>query len=300
MAEIKKVLLCGLGAVGLTVACRVQKNAPDCLKVLLDENRLGKLQQKPMKMNGEEKVFDYITPDKKDFVADLVIISTKFDGLDSVLENIKNFVGSNTLILPIINGLKAEEKIAEKYGWEKVLRGYFICHSAERIGNEVTQDGIFKIVFGSDDEMKNSKVARFFETVKIDFEIPEDILYAKWVKFGLNIVVNQCSCLLKMKFGEMQRSEKFIAFAKNILKEVVELAKCEGVQGCENLVNDVIKALFLMSEDGKTSMWQDIEAGKKTELDIFAGTVLELGKKYNVSTPYNQVFYEMIKLLEGR
>lgn len=300
MAEIKKVLLCGLGAVGLTVACRVQENASDCLKVLLDENRLGKLQQKPMKMNREEKVFDYITPDKKNFVADLVIISTKFDGLDSVLENIKNFVGSNTLILPIINGLKAEEKIAEKYGWEKVLRGYFICHSAERIGNEVTQDGIFKIVFGSDDEMKNSKVARFFETVKIDFEIPVDILYAKWVKFGLNIVVNQCSCLLKMKFGEMQRSEKFIAFAKNILKEVVELAKCEGVQGCENLVNDVIKALFLMSEDGKTSMWQDIEAGKKTELDIFAGTVLELGKKHNVSTPYNQVFYEMIRLLEGR
>lgn len=300
MAEIKKVLLCGLGAVGLTVACRVQENASDCLKVLLDENRLGKLQKKPMKMNGEEKIFDYITPDKKDFVADLVIISTKFDGLDSVLENIKNFVGSNTLILPIINGLKAEEKIAEKYGWEKVLRGYFICHSAERIGNEVTQDGIFKIVFGTDDEMKNSKVARFFETVKIDFEIPVDILYAKWVKFGLNIVVNQCSCLLKMKFGEMQRSEKFIAFAKNILKEVVELAKCEGVQRCENLVNDVIKALFLMSEDGKTSMWQDIEAGKKTELDIFAGTVLELGKKHNVPTPYNQVFYEMIRLLEGR
>jgi len=299
MAEIKKVLLCGLGAVGLTVACRVQKNVPDCLKVLLDENRLGKLQQKPMKMNGEEKVFDYITPDKKDFEADLVIISTKFDGLDSVLENIKNFVGSNTLILPIINGLKAEEKIAEKYGWEKVLRGYFICHSAERIGNEVTQDGIFKIVFGSDDEIKNSQVARFFETVKIDFEIPVDILYAKWVKFGLNIVVNQCSCLLKMKFGEMQRSEKFIAFAKNILKEVVELAKCEGVQGCENLVDDVIKALFLMSEDGKTSMWQDIDAGKKTELDIFAGTVLELGKKHNVPTPYNQVFYEMIRLLEG-
>ena len=55
-----------------------------------------------------------------------------------------------------------------------------------------------------------------------------------------------------------------------------------------------------MSEDGKTSMWQDIEAGKKTELDIFAGTVLELGKKHNVSTPYNQVFYEMIRLLEGR
>ena len=300
MAEIKKVLLCGLGAVGLTVACRVQKNVPDCLKVLLDENRLGKLQQNPMKMNGEEKIFDYVLPSEKDFVADLVIISTKFDGLDSVLENIKNFVGSNTLILPIINGLKAEEKIAEKYGLEKVLRGYFICHSAERIENEVTQDGIFKIVFGSDDEMKNSKVARFFETVKIDFEIPEDILYAKWVKFGLNIVVNQCSCLLKMKFGEMQRSEKFIAFAKNILKEVVELAKCEGVQGCEKLVDDVIKALFLMSEDGKTSMWQDIEAGKKTELDIFAGTVLELGKKHNVSTPYNQVFYEMIRLLEGR
>ena len=300
MAKIKKVLLCGLGAVGLTVACRVQKNAPDCLKVLLDENRLKKLQQNPMKMNGEEMVFDYVLPSEKDFKADLIIISTKFGGLDEVLNNIENFVGENTLILPIINGLKAEEKIAEKYGWEKVLRGYFICHSAERIENEVSQDGVFKIVFGSSMADKNNSVAEFFEFVDIDFENPVDILYAKWVKFGLNIVVNQCSCLLKMKFGEMQRSEKFITFAKNILKEVVELAECEGVCGSENLVDDVIKALFLMSEDGKTSMWQDIEAGKKTELELFAGTVLELGKKHNVSTPYNQVFYEMIKILEGK
>lgn len=300
MAEIKKVLLCGLGAVGLTVACRIQKHLPNCLKVLVDEKRLQKLQANPMRMNAEEKVFDYILPDEKDFVADLVIISTKFDGLNSVLENIENFVGENTLILPIINGLKSEEKIAQKYGWEKVLHGYFICHSAERTENCVTQDGVFKIVFGSDNQEKNQVVAQFFESVGVDFDNPEDILYAKWVKFGLNIVVNHCSCILKMKFGEMQRSEKFLAFAKNILEEIVELAKCEGVKNYPNLTEDVISALFLMSEDGKTSMWQDIEAGKKTELDIFAGTVLELGKKHNVLTPYNQVFYEMIRLLEGR
>ncbi len=300
MTEIKKVLLCGLGAVGLTVACRLQNFSSENLRILVNDDRLKKLLQNPMKMNGEVKVFEYVLPDEKNFVADLIIISTKFDGLVDVLENIKNFVGKNTIILPIINGISAEEKIAQVYDWERVLHGYFICHSAERVGNEVTQDGIFKIVFGSDDEVKNACVAKYFTSAGIDFENPSDILYAKWVKFGLNIVVNHSSCILKMKFDEMQRSEKFLSFARNVLKEVVTLAKCEGVVGYENLEDDVIKALFLMSKDGKTSMWQDIEAGRKTEVEIFAGTILKLGHKYGVPTPYNQVFYDMVKVLEGK
>ena len=188
---------------------------------------------------------------------------------------------------------KKLNEVAQKYGRERTIGGYFIGHSAMRVNNEVVHDGVGKIVFNT-----NQEVAEFFTRAGIDFECPKDFRYAKWVKFGLNIVSNQTSCILKMTFGDMQRSAEFHNFARNILKEIVELARVEGVHGWENLENDVIKSLDLMSADGRTSMWQDIEAGRKTELEIFAGTVLKLGKKHNIPTPYNQVFYEMIRILE--
>lgn len=303
MSEIRNVLICGLGAVGLTFACKIQKNLPESLKILVDEARLRRFEAVPPKMNGEEKFFEYILPYKTGYTADLVIISTKFDGLGAVLENLKNFVGENTLILPVLNGIEAEEKIAEIYGHEKVLYGYFIGHSAMRVGNSVVQDGVGKIVFGADSPQMSEKVgrvARFFEKAGVDYEVPANIRYAKWLKFALNVVSNQVSCILKMTFGDMQKSEKFLIFAKNILAEVVEIAKAEGVESAENLPVDFEKALALMCADGRTSMWQDVEAKKKTELEIFAGAVLKLGKKHGISTPYNQVLYEMISIIEEK
>lgn len=294
---IKNVLICGLGAVGMTFACKIQKALPECLKVLVDIERLKRYSQNPPKMNGEEKFFDYVLPYETDYKADLVIIATKMDGLGAALANLRNFVGENTIILPILNGIEAEEKVAEVYGWDKVLYGYFIGHSAMRVGNSVVQDGVGKIVFGG---ASAASVVEFFSRVGIDFDNPENIKYAKWLKFSLNVVSNQSSCILKMTFGDMQKSERFQEFARNIVREVMELARLEGVEGWENLEEDFIKALFMMSEDGKTSMWQDVEAGKKTELEIFAGTVLKLGAKHGVPTPYNQVMYEMIRIIEEK
>jgi 2-dehydropantoate 2-reductase len=55
-----------------------------------------------------------------------------------------------------------------------------------------------------------------------------------------------------------------------------------------------------MLPEGKTSTLQDIEAGRKTEVEIFAGTIIELGKKYNIPTPYNMVMKDMIEILENK
>lgn len=54
-----------------------------------------------------------------------------------------------------------------------------------------------------------------------------------------------------------------------------------------------------LGTDNKTSMLQDIESGRKTEVDMFAGTVCKLGEKYNVDTPANKIFYNIIKVLEA-
>jgi 2-dehydropantoate 2-reductase len=97
----------------------------------------------------------------------------------------------------------------------------------------------------------------------------------------------------------MQTNPEFIGFMKNIMKEVQAIAQAEGVQETGTMINEAIVLFNKMIPEGRTSMLQDIEAHRKTEVDIFAGTVIELGKKHNIPTPYNKVLYEMVKVIEN-
>lgn len=287
-----KVVICGLGAVGLTYASKLKDVCE--LKILVDEARYERFQKNPPLLNGQKIDLYYILP--SDFwEADLIVISTKASGLDSAVEYIKNFVGENTIIISLLNGISSEEKIASVYGNDKVIPAYFIGHSAVRTDNSVTQDGVGRIVFG-----KNARLEKFFKEKHIDYEIPEDIIYSLWLKFTMNIFSNQTSAVLNLAFGEMKRSDKFKKFAKKLISEVRQIGEASGVKGLENLEKDAFIALSQMVDDGKTSMLQDILAGRKTEVDIFAGEIIERGQRFGIATPYNQTLYDLIKILEDK
>lgn len=289
---VNRVIICGLGAVGLTYANKLKDVCE--LKILVDDLRLERFKQNPPMLNGEIVELDYITPDKS-WDADLIIIATKASGLESAISYIKNFVGVNTNIISLLNGISSEEKIAEVYGKDKVIPAYFIGHSAVRNGHSVTQDGVGKIVFGA-----NEHLEKFFKENSIDYEIPADIIYSLWLKFTMNIFSNQTSAVLNLTFGEMKRSEKFKEFAKKLISEVRQIGEASGVKGLENLEKDAFIALSGMIDDGKTSMLQDILAGRKTEVDIFAGEIIRRGKEFGIATPYNQTLYDLIKILEDK
>ena len=291
---MKNVLICGLGAVGLTYAVKWKKHPDKCnLKILVDKKRLERYSvQKPV-FNGEILEFDYILPDGRDFSADLIIIATKFQGLESAVNNIKNFVTPDTRIISLLNGVSSEEIISQRYPEARVLKSYFIGHSAVRDGNSVTQDGIGEIVLEYDEE-----IIRFLDECDIKYSIPEDINYALWLKFTMNIFSNQISAILNMNFGELKRNKTFRETAKKIISEVRSIAEKKGVKNLEALESDAFKALDRMCDEGKTSMHQDILAGRKTEVDMFAGEIIKLGKEFGIPTPYNQTLYDLIKIKE--
>ncbi len=299
--EIKNILICGIGAVGSIYADKIQSFDSAHLRVLVDKERFAKYKKEPVIFNGRELDFNYVLPEENDFKADLIIIATKFAGLYEARKNIKNFVKDDTIILSLLNGVTSEEILAETYGWDKLLLSYFIGHSAIREGRNIRHDDVNIIVFGDrENSVASENVARlkaFFDKAGIKYRIPLDMKYSLWLKFMLNVAANQSTAILRMTFGEMLENKKFMEFAVNIMKEVQAVAKAEGVKNTDDTIEKTIEHLHTMIPDGKTSMLQDVEAGRKTEVDMFAGTMVRLGKKHNIPTPYNQVFKEMFEII---
>lgn len=289
---MRKILICGLGAVGLTYAVKF-KNGSE-LKILVDEERYKRYMQNNPLFNGVMQKFDYILPSET-FQPDLIIIAVKAQGLESAIKNIKNFVHKDVIIISLLNGISSEERIQEVYPTAKVLKSYFIGHSAVRNGNSVTQDGVGEIVVE-----KFSKLKEIFDEFKINYRMPDDIVYSMWLKYTMNLFSNQVSAILNMSFGELKRNNAFIDFAKKIIAEVRLIAEKKGVKNLENLEKDALGFLQKMCDEGKTSMLQDVLAGRKTEVEIFAGEIIRLGKLYEIPTPCNQVLYDLIKIVEER
>lgn len=303
MEEIKHVLICGIGAIGSIYADKISRYDNNNLKILVDKSRYEKYLKTPKIFNGKELKLNYILPENADFKADLIIIATKYDGLNDAVKNIKNFIKENTIILSLLNGVTSEDLIAQKYGIRHVVHSYFIGHSAMRNGNDITFDGRGDIVFGvlnSDVTDKNYEniLKNYFDKVGIDYKISDDIERSMWLKFMLNVSSNQLSAILHTTFGQMQKSEKIRKLLKNIMFEVLDIAKAKGVKNTQTMVAEAFKAFDAMIPDGKTSMLQDIEAGRKTEVEMFAGSVIKMGEKYCVPTPYNKFFKEMIEIIE--
>lgn len=287
---MRKVVLIGLGAVGLTYAVKLKDKCD--LNILVDKTRLEKYKKNKPIFNGVEQDFNYVLPEEG-FDTDLIIISTKSQGLESAIKCIKNFVSSKTRIVSLINGISSENKIKQIYPQAKVLKSYFIGHSAVRSGNSVTQDGVGEIVIEKDDFIEE-----FFSETGVNYSAPSDIDYSMWLKFTFNSYANPLSAILDMNFGELKQNAYFRDFSKNIIYEIKQIAEKKGIKNLENLEADALNSLDRMCDDGKTSMHQDILAKRPTEIDIFSGEVIRMGKELGIKTQYNQFLYDLIKIKE--
>lgn len=304
MNKVKNVIICGLGAIGTIYAARIADAGNINLKILLDEERIEKYKTNPTVFNNKEYSFDYITGDYCGFNADLIIIATKNSGLMEAVYAVKNFVNENTVFLSLLNGISSEDVIASVYGFDKVLYSYYIGHTSTRQGRSIVHDGVYKTVFGEKDNQQLSKnvlkVKEFFDSTGIPYEIPVDMDYSRWWKFLVNVAYNQASAVLNASYGVFQNSERANNLAINLMQEAADLAKAMGVKNTHQLIAQVLDVIKTMLPETRTSMLQDIDAKRQTEVGIFAGYIVESAKKYSIPVPYNKVVLDIISAIDEK
>ncbi|MEC1719860.1 ketopantoate reductase family protein [Schinkia azotoformans] len=302
--EIKKVSIIGLGALGILFGHHLSKRMPkEDLRIIADKNRIQKYQTDGVYCNDERCDFNYISPEEACEPADLLIFTVKFNRLQDAIKAVKNHVWENTIIISALNRISSEGVIGDAYGTDKVLYCVAQGMDAVKVGNKLTYANMGMLVFGDQEpgiiSEKVKAVKAFFEKTEFAHEVLTDMKEKLWGKFMLNVGVNQTVAVYESNYGEIQKDGPARDMMIAAMREVAMLSEKEGITLTEDDITYWLDVLSKLSPEGKPSMAQDVEARRFSEVDLFAGTVLELGKKYDIPTPVNKELYDRITKIES-
>lgn len=303
---ITKAAIIGLGAIGSYLASHLQTVLGDNLRIIAGGARKERLERDGVVVNGKRLHFHVVDP-QEDCGGDypqLAIIITKFSGLPQAIKDIKNQIGPHTIIMAPLNGVEKEEIVAASYGWENLLYSLARVSVVMRDGKVTFSDVSAQMEFG---EKHNETLSPRVQAVKALFEsagiksvVPEDMERAIWLKYMCNVSENQSAAVLGIPFGAWNVSDDANWIREALVREVAAVAAKKGIRITEEDIEEQGKRLKNVPAANKPSTLQDLEAGRKTEVDMFAGTMMRLGKEYGVPTPYNELFYHAIRVLEQK
>jgi 2-dehydropantoate 2-reductase len=299
---IASVALCGAGAVGSAYAEKLHDLDPCSFFVIAGGERRALLEREGLTVNGRTFPVRCRAPGERGPTADLLLVAVKGHHLAAAVEDASAAVGEQTVILPLLNGITSEAVLGRAFGAAKVLHGFVVGNDVVREGTRTRYTRIGRLFLGaaSNDPSDPRVVAvkALLDRAGIPNVVPGDILREQWWKFMLNVGVNQVSALLRAPYGAFGTVPEVRELTRRAALEVVALSAHEGVPLGPEDVERVFPILATLAPEGKTSMLQDIEAGRKTEVESFAGTVVELGRRHGVPTPVNALLGELIAALE--
>ncbi len=298
---IRTVYIAGLGAIGASYAAQIYKRNPHSVKVVLDRERKARYEKSGVIVNNERYDFQYVVSEENEEKADLILIAVKGHHLKETIEGLHSFVGENTLILSLLNGITSETVLGEAFGSEKILHAFCVATDAIREDLTITFSRLGRIVFGDKENPGSERalgIKAFLDAFEIPNELPENILRELWWKFMMNVGLNQTSAVLGAPYGVYQKVDEARELMLSVCREVIPLAKKEGILLTEEDLQAYVTIIHTLSPTGKTSMLQDVEAKRKTEVESFAKAVIDLGYRHGVDTPLNQMLYRMIRTLE--
>ena len=301
MCDIQTVGLIGLGAVGALYAERLLASGAQ-LCVIVDEMRKARYEKEGVFVNGVRVDFPYATP-KDAAPVDLLLIATKAGGLRDAMETAAGFVGESTLLLSLLNGVSSEEELAARFGWKNVLCCTAQGMDAVKVGPALTYAHAGTLVLGEREPGEITprvrETADFLRAHGVAAEAVPDMVRRQWGKLMLNVGVNQAVMVFEGDYGTVQRPGRPREVMLGAMREAQQVAALEGYPISDAEFDGWVALVDSLSPAGKPSMRQDGEAHRRSEVELFAGTVLRRAEKHGLDVPVNRWLYETVKRMEA-
>lgn len=146
------------------------------------------------------------------------------------------------------------------------------------------------------------EVVEAFASSQIPCRYEEQILSFIWDKVLYNVCLNALATLLRTDYGSLGDEEGTFEVMEMLVSEFYEVAAARGVDlvspGPEEYLSRFTRELLPPTRQHRSSMQEDIEQGRRTEIDSLNGAIAAMGKESGIDTPANAVLTRMIKFLE--
>lgn len=288
-----KIIVLGAGSIGSLVGALLSKD--NDVLLIGRQTHIDKINKNGLEISGcINKNFKVKAKTKINKIDDdnLIILTMKAVDNEKTLNEIKDLIKDDTIILCLQNGIGNEEQIKSRVSC-KVIRG-ITTSGAAFIGPGKIKCSNIGEIYLEDSEVSND-VCDIFNKAGLKTEISKDIKHQIWKKLIVNCAVNPLTAILKVKNGELLKVQDLVRL---IINESVMVAEEEGFRFNENKIFEMTMNVIKDSAENKSSMLQDVLKGNKTEIDFLNGKIVELAEKHKVDVPVNKTLVGMVKFLE--
>ena len=230
---------------------------------------------------------------------DVILFMVKnYDTLRAA-EQIRPLVGPDTAIIPFQNGVEARAMLTNVLEARHVLGGVaFIPASIQEPGVIKHNAELAKLVFGEFDKQITPRAVAFLdalEKAEVAGEISADISMVLWSKLMFLTSMSAINCITRQPVGLVQSDGETIALYMDAMREVAAVAVAHRVSLGEEAIANNMALAKSFPPNNKTSMFQDLEAGRRLEIDYLSGAVVRLGREKGIETPIHRMAWVAIK-----
>jgi len=244
------------------------------------------------------KTTTYLWDHLRHVEAEYVIVAVKCHHVSPILSRLKEITPANSKIVTVQNGITPHIIASDLFEDKHIIIS--LKEAAYKFEvNKVRHTGSGVSILTSFNAARSvlEKLAEQLASAGIRTEIENDAMEVLYRKLAINCIINPLTALFSIKNGKLVKFLKTY-LVNSMISEIVEVFEEEGVSITKDEIMDNLINIIKDTGENKSSMLQDIEWKRKTEIEFLTGYILERATEYGINTPSNRIIYELVKQLE--
>jgi 2-dehydropantoate 2-reductase len=231
-------------------------------------------------------------------VYDFIFITVKSYDTKNAMENLTNLEELGTIVT-MQNGLGNLEIVE---GFADSVIGGTTSHGATLKGaGEVLHAGIGDTIIGGSKGVSRETLdllAGELTACRMKTEVTQNLMGEIWAKAVVNAGINPLTAILRVKNGLLLKKAPLTAILEEACLETIRVAEANDISLPKDDLVERAKRIARMTAENMSSMFQDVERRKRTEIDSITGEIMRLGEKKGIGTPINSTLLAMVKGIE--
>ncbi len=289
---IMRILVVGAGATGGYFGARLAQAGRD-VTFLVRPGRAKTLEQQGLQILSPQGNLtlhpQWITADKLNQPYDLILLTVKAFYLEQAMSDIAPAVGSDTVVMPILNGFRHLETLKARFGAAAVIGGLCkIASTLDEQGRVVHLNDLHLIAYGELAGGRSDRIIQIEQTFQgagFTTHASDDIISEMWEKWILLASLGTITCLMRGTIGQTARADGGEAFALAVIEEITSILEAQGYRRNQPFLNQTRGMLTDKNSTMTSSMYRDMIGGNPVEADQILGDLARLADKAGLSTP---------------